>query len=195
MKRLFDIIAALIGLIILLPLLLIIALMIVADGKGGPFFKQTRVGRNGTPFSLFKFRTMRPRSESTGKLTIGSDDPRITRIGHFLRSYKLDELPQLWNILKGDMSFVGPRPEVPEYVDTYTTQQRKVLEVRPGLTDEASLVYLNEDEFLAQAADPEAEYRERILPEKLRLNLQYVEDQGFRKDLSIMLRTLGKLFG
>ncbi len=195
MKRLFDIITALIGLIVLLPFLLIIALLIVADGKGGPFFKQTRVGRNGTPFYLFKFRTMRPRSESTGKLTIGSDDPRITRIGHFLRNYKLDEVPQLWNILKGDMSLVGPRPEVPEYVDIYTEEERKVLEVRPGLTDEASLAYFNEDELLARAADPEAEYRERILPEKLRLNRQYVEEQGFRKDLSIILRTLRKVFG
>lgn len=192
MKRVFDILASFLGLLLLSPLFIVLIVLIPLDGKGPPFYKQTRVGRNGTPFGLLKFRTMIPKAEQGGRLTIGKD-PRITRIGALLRSSKLDELPQLINVLKGDMSFVGPRPEVPEYVAHYDEDQRRVLEVRPGLTDEASLAYIRESEILEEAEDPDRVYRERILPEKLRLNLRYLEERSMRKDLSLILRTVLKI--
>ncbi len=162
------------------------------DGKGGPFFSQTRVGKDGKHFGLLKFRTMVPGAERTGKLTVGAD-PRITRVGAFLRKYKLDEFPQLINVLKGDMSIVGPRPEVPDYVAYYDERQREVLSVRPGITDEASIAYLREAELLREAEDPEKVYVERILPEKLRLNLRYVREQSFSKDIALIMKTLGKI--
>lgn len=192
MKRVFDIFFASIGLLLLAPLFLLLIIIIPLDGKGGSFFKQTRVGKDGEHFGLLKFRTMVPKAESKGKLTVG-DDPRVTRIGAFLRKYKLDELPQLINVIKGDMSIVGPRPEVPEYVASYDKEERQVLSVRPGLTDEASLAYLEEEKLLREAEDPERVYRERILPEKLRSNLRYVRERSFKKDLGLIFRTLKKI--
>ncbi len=193
MKRAFDILVSALALVVLSPLFLVLSLWIVADGRGGPFFLQTRTGRNEQPFRLCKFRTMRPDADKKGKLTIGGRDPRITPTGRFLRKYKLDELPQLWNVLKGDMSFVGPRPEVPEYTRLYDEEQKKVLSVRPGLTDKASLAYFREDELLARAEDPEQEYLHRIMPEKLRLNREYIRERTFFKDLGILFKTVSRI--
>jgi len=192
-KFLFDRIAALLAIIILLPLLLVIAIWVTVDSPGGAFFVQTRVGKNGRHFGLLKFRTMRPLSEKGGKLTVGSNDPRITKSGLILRKYKIDELPQLFNVLVGDMSFVGPRPEVPEYVALYTPEQRKVLTVRPGITDEASLAYFNENEILSQSADPEKTYIEEVMPAKIELNLAYLQRRSFLKDLGVIVKTLKRI--
>jgi len=192
-KFLFDRIAALVGIIILLPLLFSIAIWVMLDSKGGAFFVQTRVGKNGRHFGLLKFRTMRPLSEKTGKLTVGSNDPRITNAGQFLRKYKLDELPQLLNVLIGDMSFVGPRPEVPEYVAYYTTEQRKVLSVRPGITDEASLAYFSENDILSNSPHPEKTYLEIVMPAKIELNLAYLRKRSFLKDLGVIAKTLKRI--
>lgn len=192
-KFLFDRIAAAAGLLILLPLLLFIAIWVMVDSPGGAFFVQTRVGKNGRPFGLIKFRTMRPLAEQGGKLTVGSHDPRITKVGLVLRKYKLDELPQLWNVLIADMSLVGPRPEVPEYVDRYTAEQRKVLAVRPGITDEASLAYFNENEILAKSTNPERAYLEVIMPAKIELNLAYLKRRNFLSDIGVILRTLRRI--
>ena len=166
MKRLFDVIASVFTLCILLPFLLVCAVVIVLDSKGGIFYRQMRVGQYGRHFGLYKFRTMRPGSDKKGLLTVGGRDPRITRTGHVLRRYKLDELPQLLNIIQGDMSVVGPRPEVPKYVALYNEGQRQVLSVRPGLTDFASLQYFDEDELLAASDDPEYTYIHDIMPRK-----------------------------
>ncbi|MFB6257508.1 MAG: sugar transferase [Flavobacteriales bacterium] len=193
MKRLFDIGAAFFGLLFLAPFFLFLVILIPLDGKGGPFFKQTRVGKNGRHFGLLKFRTMVPRAETEGKLTVGKD-PRVTRIGAFMRKYKLDEFPQLINVLKGDMSIVGPRPEVPDYVAYYDESERRVLSIRPGLTDEASLAYLEEERLLKEAEDPERTYLEEVLPQKLRLNLRYVEEQSMKKDLLLIAKTLRRIF-
>ncbi len=189
MKRLFDIVSSLIVLILLLPVLLIIALLIVLDSKGGVFYRQERIGRNGKPFMLYKFRTMRTGSDKL-KITVGHRDPRITKTGYYLRKYKLDELPQLINILKGEMSVVGPRPEVRKYVEMYTPEQRKVLSVRPGLTDLSTLEYVDESELLKDADDPEKMYIEQIMPDKLALNMRYIETRSFLNDLKIIFRTL-----
>lgn len=194
MKRLFDLGLTLPSLILLGPLLIAIAVFIVIDSRGGAFFHQQRVGKNGKLFFLHKFRTMRPASEASGQLTVGMRDPRITRLGFFLRKYKLDELPQLINILKGEMSLVGPRPEVPKYVNLYTEAQRKVLSIKPGLTDYASIEFVNENEILAKSDNPEKTYIEIILPTKLRLNLRYIEDAGIRTDLKILLATIRAIF-
>ena len=177
----------------LLPVFLVIGALISFDSKGGVIYKQQRVGLEGKLFGLFKFRTMRSGSDKQGLLTIGSADDRITPIGLWLRKYKLDEFLQLINIFKGDMSFVGPRPEVPKYVLHYTLDQRKVLTVMPGLTDPASLAYLNESDLLAQAKDPEQYYILYIMPAKLDLNLSYIEQQNLVKDISIILRTIGRI--
>jgi len=158
------------------------------------FFKQIRVGKNGVHFGLFKFRTMRPDSESKGQITVGARDNRITRVGYFLRKYKLDELPQLLNILFGQMSVVGPRPEVPKYVELYTPDQLSVLKVRPGLTDYASLEYFSENELLAASSDPESTYRQEIMPAKLALNQRYIKEMGFFTDIKIILRTVKAIF-
>lgn len=190
MKRLFDIFFSFLGLLLLSPLLLALAIAVRSSGRGGVFFRQTRVGLNGRNFRILKFRTMRPDSEAGGQITVGSRDPRVTAVGHFLRSYKLDELPQLWNILIGDMSFVGPRPEVPRYVSMYTKEQRGVLSVRPGLTDYASLAYFDESSILGAADDPEKEYIENLMPAKLKLNLMYIKEKGLLTDLGLILRTL-----
>ena len=195
MKRLFDMAMAFLALVILSPLLLMIALLVALTSPGGAFFRQIRVGRNGREFHLFKFRSMRPGSEAKGQLTVGGSDPRVTGIGRFLRRTNLDELPQLWNVLAGDMSLVGPRPEVPRYVALYSEEQRKVLRVRPGLTGPASLAYVNENEILGRAADPEKAYVDEVMPAKLALDLAYVQEHSFFGDLALIFRTIGKIFG
>lgn len=195
LKRAFDMAFSLVLLVLLLPLLLVFALAVTITSPGGAFFRQVRVGRGGREFRLLKFRSMRPGSEAKGQLTIGGRDPRITGVGYFLRKTKLDELPQLWNVLIGDMSVVGPRPEVPKYVALYTAEQRAVLHVRPGITGMASLDYIDENELLARAADPEKAYLEEVMPAKLALDLRYVREQSFLLDLRIILATVGKVFG
>lgn len=178
----------------MLPLMLIIALMILVSGRGGVFYVQSRVGRNNRNFRLIKFRTMRKGSEKVGLLTVGARDARITGTGYFLRKYKLDELPQLLNVLIGDMSLVGPRPEVRKYVDLYNEEQKKVLMIRPGITDYASLEYIDENEILADSPEPEKTYIEKIMPRKLELNLKYPEEKCLLTDLKIILKTIGKVF-
>jgi lipopolysaccharide/colanic/teichoic acid biosynthesis glycosyltransferase len=194
MKRLFDLLVALALLILLLPLLLFLALAVAFTSPGGAFFRQVRVGRQGREFFLLKFRTMRPGSEAQGQLTIGGRDPRVTTVGYWLRKTKLDELPQLWNVLLGDMSLVGPRPEVPKYVALYTAEQREVLRVRPGITGMASMHYIDENELLARAADPEQAYIQEVMPAKLALDLRYVRERSFLLDMKILLVTARKIF-
>lgn len=194
LKRLFDLFFSVLGLIILSPLLFIISLFILVDSKGRVIFIQQRVGKNNKNFSLFKFRTMAPNSDKSGLLTIGNRDRRITNVGKWLRKYKLDELPQLLNIFIGDMSFVGPRPEVRKYVDLYNYGQLKVLAIKPGLTDYASLKYINEGEILASYSDPEKAYIDKIMPEKLTLNLQYIKEQSFLTDIKILAKTVIGVF-
>jgi|SRR5690554_2847295 len=189
-RAIFDKIAALGGLLVLSPLFVFIALAIIFDSRGGVFFIQTRVGKNFKPFGLFKFRTMRPFSEKEGRLTVGNNDPRITRVGKYLRKYKLDELPQLFNVVNGTMNLVGPRPEVPEYVEFYTEEQRKVLSVKPGITDYASLLYFHENEVLAQSENPRETYLREVMPAKLKLNLEYMANKSFGEDLKIIFKTV-----
>jgi len=188
-KRAFDIFFSFTGLIILSPALIILAVIIKSDSKGPVIYKQSRVGRDNRDFMLWKFRTMREDSDKAGLLTVGGKDPRITKAGYFLRKYKLDELPQFVNILKGEMSFVGPRPEVRKYVELYDSEQKKVLRVRPGLTDIASIKYRNESELLKEAPDPEAFYIKEIIPDKIRLNLEYLNDNSVFKDIKVILKT------
>ena len=192
-KRLFDILSSFFVLIHIWPFMLIIAMLVVFSGRGGVFFTQKRVGRNEKEFKLYKFRTMRLDSEQKGQLTVGGDDPRITKVGRFLRRFKLDELPQLLNVLAGSMSVVGPRPEVSKYTNMYTPEQKKVLSVRPGLTDYASIEYIDENDLLGQSQDPEKTYIDEVMPAKLKLNLKYIEEQGFLTDLKIIFKTLGKI--
>src|SRR5690606_33636624 len=163
-KRLFDIVSSIIVLIILCPFLIIIGLLIIIESRGGMFYVQNRVGKNNRNFDLIKFRSMRPDSDKSGQLTVGNRDPRITRMGQFVRKLKIDEFPQLINVIKGDMSIVGPRPEVRKYVELYSDEQLKVLSVRPGLTDYASIEYMDENELLATASDPEKMYVNEIMP-------------------------------
>jgi lipopolysaccharide/colanic/teichoic acid biosynthesis glycosyltransferase len=193
MKRLFDIIASFIGLLILFPFFLLISFLIVIDSRGGIFYRQVRVGRNNVDFRLFKFRTMATGSDKKGLLTVGGRDSRITRVGYYLRKYKLDELPQLLNVLIGDMSLVGPRPEVRRYVDMYNDEQRRVLLVKPGITDYASIEYSNENELLARSSDPEQTYIREVMPAKLLLNQKYIAEQGLLTDLRIIFKTLLKI--
>jgi len=193
MKRFFDFVFSFFAIVLLLPFYLVIALLIVLDSKGGVFYKQTRVGKGNSDFGLFKFRTMRKDAHKQGLLTVGGRDARITKVGYFLRKYKLDELPQFINIFFGDMSFVGPRPEVRKYVDMYNTQQLHVLDVKPGLTDYASIEYMDENDLLAQSDDPEKTYIEEIMPAKLEHNMRYIQDQGMITDLKIIFRTLSKI--
>lgn len=192
-KRLFDIFSSLIGLIILSPFLLLISLLVLFSSPGGVFYRQTRVGKNDKNFRLWKFRTMKPDSDKKGLLTVGGRDPRVTGIGYFLRKYKLDELPQLINVLIGEMSLVGPRPEVRKYVDMYSPEQLRVLDVQPGITDYASIEYSNENELLAKSADPEKTYIEEIMPAKLKLNMKYIEEKSLGTDLKIIFKTLMKI--
>ncbi len=193
-KRAFDIVFAALALVLLFPLLAVFAIVVATTSPGGAFFRQVRVGRGGKDFRLLKFRSMRPGSEAKGQLTVGGRDPRITRVGRLLRKTKLDELPQLWNVLVGDMSVVGPRPEVPRYVALYSPAQRAVLSVRPGITGMASLDYIDENELLAAAADPEKAYVEEVMPAKLALDLRYVQEQSLALDLRIIGVTIAKIF-
>lgn len=189
MKRILDILSSFVVLVLLLPVWLVVALLIVLESRGGVFYVQKRVGKDNRDFNLYKFRTMRPDSDSKGLLTVGARDSRITRVGYFLRKYKIDEFPQLLNILKGDMSIVGPRPEVRKYVDLYTPEQMRVLSVRPGLTDYASIRYVNENEVLAASDDPERTYIEEVMPAKLALNLQYIDNQSLKEDFKLIFKT------
>ena len=189
MKRLFDITASGLGLLVLSPLFLILAVWIKLDSPGPVFYRQVRVGRGNKDFRLFKFRSMRVGSDKKGLITVGGHDPRVTRSGYYIRKYKLDELPQLINVFIGDMSLVGPRPEVRKYVDLYTPEQLHVLDVRPGITDMASIRYRNENELLELAADPEQYYPDAVMPDKLRINLEYIADHSFIKDLKIIFMT------
>lgn len=193
MKRLFDILFALVILAVFLPLGLLIAIWIFAESRGGVFYVQQRVGRYGKPFGLFKFRTMRRNADQLGKLTVGMRDPRITRNGIFLRKFKLDEFPQFLNVIRGEMSIVGPRPEVDEYVRLYTDAQREILKVRPGITDIASLEYFRENELLGQADDPQKVYIEEIMPAKIELNKKYLERPTLGHDIAIMWKTFLKI--
>ena len=193
MKRIFDIGASLFGIMILSPLLIILAGAVSLSSKGGAFYRQVRVGKDAVPFKLWKLRTMYIGPKHQIQLTIGDRDPRITSMGAFLRRYKLDELPQLLNVLFGQMSIVGPRPEVPEYVALYSEEQRKVLNVRPGLTDPASIAYINENELLAASPDPEKTYMEEVMPAKLKMNLAYLEKRNIFSDLALILKTLGRI--
>jgi len=193
LKRLFDMGCALLGLIVLSPVLIVIALTILFSSKGGVFYLQTRVGKNEKDFKLFKYRTMNIGAEKEGLLTVGGRDPRITKFGYYLRKYKLDELPQLLNVLFGSMSLVGPRPEVRKYVALYTNEQKKVLLVKPGITDYASLAYFSENELLAKSFNPEETYIKDVMPAKLALNGRYIHDQSFLTDVKIIFRTLKKV--
>ncbi|MBL7952464.1 MAG: sugar transferase [Flavobacteriales bacterium] len=193
-KRAFDIVVSATGLLLLLPVFLFLVLAVALSSPGGAFFRQVRVGRGGDEFRLLKFRTMRPGSEAKGQITVGGRDPRITGIGYFLRKSKLDELPQLINVSLGEMSIVGPRPEVPKYVALYTPEQRKVLSVRPGITSAASIAYMDENEILGKSTDPDRTYIEEVMPAKLALDLEYVKERGFLRDLSIISRTITGLF-
>lgn len=189
-KRLFDIVLSIIGLIILALPMLVVAILIKLDSEGPVFFKQVRVGRLGEKFEIFKFRTMVEEAPKLGaQLTVG-EDPRITKLGRVLRQVKFDEIPQLINVFLGHMSFVGPRPEVPKYVDHYTPDQRKVLLVRPGITDLASIEYRSESEVLAQAENPEEVYLKEIMPHKLDLNLEYIKNIGIIYDIRLILKTI-----
>lgn len=195
MKRLLDIIICFIASLLLAPVWIILPLLIVIDSEGNPFYVQKRVGKDSKDFNLLKFRTMYAGTDKKGLLTVGDNDRRITRIGYFLRKYKLDELPQLFNIIKGDMSIVGPRPEVRKYVQLYNEHQRNVLKVRPGLTDYASIEYIAESELLAQSDDPEYTYIQDIMPKKIELNLKYIENQSLRLDFELIIKTLLKIIG
>ena len=188
-KRLLDITASGIGLLLLCPLFLVLAIWIKLDSQGPVFYRQVRVGKGNRDFRIFKFRSMRIGSDKGSLITIGGHDARITRSGYFIRKYKLDELPQLINVFLGDMSLVGPRPEVRRYVDLYTEEQRRVLNVRPGITDPASIKYRNENELLEGAEDPERYYIEVIMPDKLRLNIAYATNQSLRGDLRLICET------
>lgn len=191
-KRIFDIVASGLGIIVLSPILLIIALIIKKESDGPVFFKQIRVGEKGRNFEILKYRTMVVDAEKMGRqITVGNDN-RITKIGGFLRKYKLDELPQLINVFKGDMSLVGPRPEVPRYVEMYNEEQRKVLDVKPGITDLASIRYRDENELLGQAENPDEFYINTIMPDKLALNLEYIRKSNVFLDIYIIFSTIFK---
>lgn len=189
MKRLFDLIASGLGLICLSPVFLIVAIWIKCDSKGPVFYRQVRVGRYNRDFRIFKFRSMRVGSDKGSLVTIGGRDPRVTRSGYFIRKFKIDELPQLINVFIGDMSLVGPRPEVRHYVNYWTPEQMHVLDVRPGITDPASIKFRNENELLEQAEDPEKYYIEVVMQEKLKLYLDYVQQASFYYDLKLIFQT------
>jgi lipopolysaccharide/colanic/teichoic acid biosynthesis glycosyltransferase len=194
MKRLFDIVVALGALLLLFPLLVIAAILIKLDSTGPIFFKQLRMGRGFHSFFIYKFRTMTDNRQNAGALFTVKYDPRITRVGRFLRKSKIDELPQLINVLKGEMTFVGPRPEVPSYVDLFRQDYEEILRVRPGITDLASIKYRDEASLLAQSPDPEAEYVNRVLPDKIKLAKEYISHSSFLFDLGLMFKTFYRLF-
>lgn len=189
-KRIFDLTLSVLGLLILLPVLILTAILIKCSSPGPVLFKQERIGLNGQPFQIIKLRTMVVDAEKSGRQITVYDDPRITKVGKYLRKFKIDELPQLYNVLKGEMSLVGPRPEVKKYVEMYSEQQLAVLSVKPGITDYASIEFRNEDELLALSDNPEQVYIEIIMPYKLKLGLKYIKDMSLITDLKILLFTL-----
>lgn len=193
MKRFFDIISSIIGLVVLSPIFLVLAFWIKFDSKGPVFYRQIRVGKKGEDFKIFKFRSMRQGSDKKGLITVGGRDPRVTKSGFYIRKYKLDEFPQLINVLIGDMSIVGPRPEVRKYVNLYTADQLKVLSVKPGITDIASIKYRNENEILENAQDPDKMYVEVIMPDKLKYNLEYISKQSIIFDLKLIFLTIKEI--
>lgn len=193
MTRFCDIVFSFIGLLLLSPLFLLVALWIVLDNPGPIFYRQQRVGKEGRDFGLLKFRSMRVGADKQSLITIGDRDPRVTRAGYYIRRYKLDELPQLWNVLIGDMSIVGPRPEVRRYVDLYTEEQRRVLSVRPGITDYASIKYIDENRLLAQSSDPDKTYIEEIMPAKIALNMRYINHPTLGEYFRIIAKTFAKI--
>ena len=189
MKRAFDIIMSGLGLICLSPLFVVLAVWIKCDSAGPVFYRQVRVGRYNKDFRLFKFRSMRPGSDRKGLITVGGRDPRVTRSGYYIRKYKLDELPQLINVFIGDMSLVGPRPEVRKYVDMYNAEQMHVLDVRPGITSLASIRYRDENDILAAAEDPDRAYIEQVMPDKIAIDLEYVAKASLATDIALIFRT------
>ena len=194
LKRVFDIIASFCGIIILFPLIIIVSILIKITSKGPVLFKQIRVTKNGKLFKIYKFRTMRENSEGNKQITVGKDN-RITGIGHILRKTKLDELPQLFNVLKGEMSLVGPRPEVPKYVELYTDEQIEILKVPAGITDYASIYFSNESELLGEVENPEEFYIKKIMPYKIELNKKYINEIGIMTDIKIIILTILKILG
>ncbi len=193
MIRLCDILFSFFGLLFLSPLFIIVALWIVLDNPGPVFYRQQRVGKDNKDFGLLKFRSMRVGADKMSLITIGDRDPRVTRAGYYIRKYKLDELPQLWNVLVGDMSLVGPRPEVRRYVDTYSPEQQKVLSVRPGITDHASIEYIDENRLLAASEDPDKTYIEEVIPAKIALNMRYINHQTLGEYFKIIFLTFAKI--
>lgn len=193
MIRFFDVLFSLFGITLLLPLFLILYIAICLESKGNSIYTQMRVGKEGKDFKLFKFRSMRIGSDKNGLITVGGRDSRITRIGYFIRKYKLDELPQLFNVLVGNMSLVGPRPEVRKYVDLYTAEQKKVLSVRPGISDYASIEYIDENIILGEAENPENTYIEKILPNKIKYNMKYIENRCPKEYFKIIFLTLNQV--
>jgi lipopolysaccharide/colanic/teichoic acid biosynthesis glycosyltransferase len=193
-KRLFDIFFSLFGLILVSPILFIIAILIKSDSRGPVFYRGIRIGRYEKPFRIFKFRTMVPEAEKLGGPSTAADDPRLTKIGKFLKRFQLDELPQLINVLKGEMSLVGPRPEVPTEVATYNEEEKKLLSIRPGMTDWASLWNFHEGEILEGSKDSHQTYREKIKPKKIELGLKYVESHSLLVDIEIIIKTVSKIF-
>jgi len=193
LKRLFDIIFSLIGLVVLFPFFLFIGILIKSGSRGPVFYRGVRIGRFGKPFKIYKFRTLVVNAERIGGPSTAGDDFRITKIGKILRKYKLDELPQLIDVLRGKMSFVGPRPEVPFYANMFTEEEKTILSIRPGITDWASLWNSNEGTILAGSPDPEKTYQEKIRPKKIELQLKYIKEKSFATDLRIVLQTLKKL--
>ena len=193
MKRAFDIIFSLVVLIIFFPFGLLISIAILLSSRGGVFYRQERIGKRGKPFMLFKFRSMKLNADKKGKLTVGMTDSRITKIGVFIRKYKLDEFPQFINVLIGDMSVVGPRPEVEEFVAYYTDEQKRILDVKPGITDYASIEYFNENALLAASENPKQDYIKKIMPQKINLNQKYIKRPTLTHDLKIILRTVQRI--
>lgn len=191
--RFFDFVLSLVGLVILAPIFIVLAVWIKIDSVGPVFYKQIRVGQNGKDFGLFKFRSMVVDADKKGLITVGGRDPRITRSGYFIRKYKLDELPQLINVLVGDMSLVGPRPEVRKYVELYDDEQNKVLSVKPGITDYASIEYMDENEILGKSTDPEKIYIEEIMPEKIKYNMKYIKNRSLIEYFKIIFLTVLKI--
>lgn len=191
--RFFDFVLSLVGLVILAPIFIVLAVWIKIDSVGPVFYKQIRVGQNGKDFGLFKFRSMVVDADKKGLITVGGRDPRITRSGYFIRKYKLDELPQLINVLVGDMSLVGPRPEVRKYVELYDDEQNKVLSVKPGITDYASIEYMDENEILGKSTDPEKTYIEEIMPEKIKYNMKYIKNRSLIEYFKIIFLTVLKI--
>lgn len=193
MIRFFDILFSIIGLVLLSPLFTVLYLLIRIESLGGGFYSQERIGKNGKPFKLFKFRSMRIGSDKKGLITIGEKDNRITKTGFILRKYKLDELPQLWNVFIGDMSLVGPRPEVKKYTDLYTEEQKQVLQVRPGITDWASIKYVDENKILGESKDPDDAYVNLIMPNKIKLNMVYIQHQTLGEYFKIIFTTFKEI--